>query len=239
MAGLALQYKSHGTMLERINPFIKLLLMIVLSIAFSSYSGISLYIGFSLLVIIGYSSKIKLLRELMKMPMLLLIALVVAISEYIATNELSASFGKFVSFLSIISLAVIFTSSTDIIELSGSIGAVLSPLIGKKGWRFASYIMMTIALFPMIFQTASTMLQSRRSRCGSFFSHPLRNLSEYTISLVKLLFRNAAIFEDALLARAFNPDAKRNAEKPRICDTLLLVCVLIVTLIPFLLRKLS
>lgn len=238
MAGLVFRYKPNDTALERMHPTMKLILLIVLSIAFSNFVSFELYISTCLLFIIGYAFKIHVFKELGKMPMLLSIALIIGISEYISSRNIHTSFDKSISFISIIALAVIFTSSTDIIELSACLGQTLYPLLKKKAWKLASYIMITIALFPMIFDTATTMLQARRARNGRFLSHPFKNMSEYTICLMKLLFKRTAIFEDALLARAFQPDASRVARKISYSDILILICVVLMMIIPLLVKKL-
>ena len=238
MAGLVFRYQLRNTALEHLHPTIKLILLILLSITFSNISSYELYVSSFLLFMVGYHFHINVFDQLRKMPMLLFIALIIGISEYIGTKSMLLSLDKFLSFISLISLAVIFTASTDIIELSACLGQTLSPIFKKQAWKLATYIMVTIALFPIIFDTSNTMLQARRARNGRFLAHPFRNISEYTICLMKLLFKRAAIFEDALLSRAFQADAPRNARKIYFSDILVLICVVMIITIPWLIKKL-
>ena len=69
--------------------------------------------------------------------------------------------------------------------------------------------MMTIALFPIIFTTTQEMLDARRSRGGSFLRHPVKSISDYTLSMMRLLFQKVLIFQDALYSRSWSTGGER------------------------------
>ncbi len=137
-------------------------------------------------------------------------------------------------FLSAISVAALYIATTDLTELSAALGTALGKVIGKPAWRFASGVMLTIALFPLIFQAATEMLAARKARGGSFFSHPVRNLTDYTVSLMRLLFQKILIFQDAMYARAYSPEAERTAPLYHPLDLVFVLCTALFLTLTFL-----
>ena len=238
MGKIAFSYEPKACFLSRIVPAFKLLYLILLSILISTAKGYELYIYTVLLLLLGILSKLNPIKLLVSMPAMLIIALFIAITEWISTKSINMAIKETLSFIDLLLLALLFMATTDITELACSLGHYTSPILGKRAWKLSSNIMLTLALLPMIFSSATTMLQARRSRCGRFFKAPIRNMTEYTISLILLLFKRAEIFEDALLSRSYSESAERKTKKATFYDILTLICVCLLTIMIFQLRKL-
>lgn len=225
MAGLAFSYVANDTFIHKLNPTFKLLFLIFFSITISSAKGVELYVAIVSLFVIGALARVNLCHNLIKMPAMLVIAMFIALTEYINTKSISSTVDESLSFLGVLLLAILFITTTDIIELASSLGHYLHHVIGKNAWVLSSSIMITFVLLPMIFSCSTTMLQARRARGGRFFDHPVKNLSEYTISLLLLLFKKAERFEDALISRAYDAKAERDAKTAQRCDYIALIIV--------------
>lgn len=237
MGKVALRYNPRPSFLTRMNPTFKLVYLLILSILISKSTMYELY-GYSILVIIlGLIGKISLIKECIKMPMMTFLGIFIGLTEFISSHSISMAVHEGVEFLTILMLAILFMETTDITELSASLGHYLSPIMKKRAWMLSSYIMVTIALLPMIFTCSRTMLDARRSRAGSFLSHPVKNISEYTTSLMLMLFNKARCFEDALYSRAFCPTADRCSDNASYRDIITLICITLVASTIFLLKK--
>ena len=238
MGKIAFSYEPSDCFLSRTVPAFKLLYLILLSILISTAGEYEIYIYTFLLLFLGFLSRINLLKALFSMPAMLVIALFIALTEWIDKKDIALTLSETTSFLTLLLLAILFMSTTDITELSSSLGHYLQPIFGKRAWRLSSSIMLTLAMIPIIFTSASTMLQARRSRGGRFFQHTLRNLTGYTISLLLLLFKKTEIFEDALLSRSFSDIAARRTKPAGFYDILSFICVCLISIAIFPLRKL-
>lgn len=232
-----LSYEERDCFLSHMVPAFKLLYLVLFSIIISTAGDVEIYIYLIFLLMVGAICKISIGKALLSMPFMLIIALFIAITEWINTKEILQTLSETISFLSLLIIAILFMATTDITELAASLGHYTSPIVGKQAWKLSSSIMLTIAMLPMIFEVSTTMLQARRARCGSFLSHPIRNITEYTISLILLLFKKAEIFEDALLSRAFSDTAERKTKNARPCDIITLVCIVLLTISIFIARK--
>ena len=239
MARIAFTYEPKDSFLSRTVPAFKLLYLLLFSILISSAGVYEIYIYAFFIITIGAFSKINLMRLLLSMHAMIAISFFIAITEWSNTKNISSTLSEAVSYLTLLLLTLLFMATTDITDLSASLGHYLEPIIGKSSWRLASNIMVTLAMLPMIFFCANTMLMARRSRGGRFFSHPFKNITSYTISLFLLLFEKVQVFEDALLSRSFSNTAPRRTDKASFCDILALVCVVLITIAIFIIRSAS
>ena len=226
MARLIFFPECHGTRLERVNPFVKLCYMLVLSVVVSRSGGYALFLEAFLLIILAYSQKINLIGKLFTTFSIMFLALLVAVTEHLSFHNALQTANATIRFLSLFSLAVILTASTDTVLLSASLGSALSHIAGRKAHVLSSSVMLVFALLPDIFLSSSGMLTARRARGGNFASHPFKNLTEYTVSFMTRLLERAEEFEEALEARSYDREAGRLAPPYRASDIVLLILLL-------------
>lgn len=232
-----LSYEERDSVLSRMNPAFKLVYLVLLSIIISTSRELEIYIYLASLLLIGIACHINILKSLISMPFMILISIFIAMTEWINTHSSLSTLSETFSFISLLMLAILFMATTDITELAAALGHYTAPILGKRAWKLSSSIMLTIAMIPMIFDVSTTMLDARRSRGGRFLSHPIKNITEYTISLLLLLFKKSEIFEDALLSRAFSNTAERKAKSARCYDIITLICMILLTIAIFIIRK--
>ncbi len=205
------------------NPLILLVGVILYSIASSFLAGWEIIALFSITITVSLIMGTNVLSLLWKMKVMLFTALLILLFGFIGGKDTLTVLSDTLRFLALITVAALFVLKADLLELSSSLGKVLSSLIGKTGWKISSYIMLSLSIFPLVFESADEMLTARRSRSGSFFSHPVRNLTEYTISLMRLLFEKILIFQDALYSRSFTIKGEKTVCPPGGRDYLILL----------------
>lgn len=214
---------------RRHNPGVLLFGLISFSILISTASEMMIIPYLPILLITSLIFRVHLISCFKKSPILLMMAVFIAISE-IAENGLDIiAFLEALRFLILLGFSLLFLETTDPIELSASIGSILSPVMGKKAWKLSSAVMITIAIIPIVFRSAQEMINARHSRGMRFLRHPIRNLTEYLESLMLLLFKKSENLALALEARGFSPARKRFTEKLSFLDIITLICIILLT----------
>ncbi len=187
-----------------INPLVLFLGILAASIASTFLSGWELVsfliLSFFIPLIFGFNT----FRMLWRMKIMLLTAALIALFGVAAEKEAMTVIGEVSRFLALITLSGMFVIKCDLIRLSSSLGRLLSFLPYSIGWKLSSYLMLSLSIFPIVFESGNEMLIARKARLGSFFSHPVLNLTRYTVSLMRLLLRKMEIYQDALYSRAFS-----------------------------------
>ena len=204
------------------NPLILLIGVILYSIASSFLTEGEVIVLFALTLILPLIMGVNVFSLLWKMKVMLFTAVLILLFGFIGGKDTLAALSDTMRFLSLITVAALFVLKADLLELSSVLGKVLSSFLGKTGWKISSYIMLSLSIFPIVFESADEMLTARRSRGGSFFSHPVRNLTEYTVSLMRLLFEKILIFQDALYSRSFTIKGEKTVCPPKGRDYLIL-----------------
>ena len=203
-------------------PLVLLVGVILYSIASSFLTGWEAPALCFLTIIIPVLSGVNVFSLLWKMKVMLFTAALIFVFAVIEKKDTLTALSDTARFLSLITVASLFVLKTDLLALSSSLGKILSLVFGRTGWRAASYLMLSLSIFPIVFESADEMLRARRSRGGSFFSHPVKNLTEYTVSLMRLLFEKVLIFQDALYSRSFTINGEKTVYPPKRSDYILL-----------------
>ena len=195
--------------MAQINPFATLIALILSSIASSLLGEMEALVVLCLVTIIPFFFHVNILRVMWSMKVMLITALLIFLFSYFGKGTLLSSLSDTAKFLSIIGLSALYIKKSDLVDLSTTMGSILSPIFGKRGRKAASAVMMTLALFPIIFSTATEMMNARRSRGGSFLYHPIKSITEYIVSMMRLLFQKVVIFQDALYSRSWTTGGER------------------------------
>ncbi len=195
--------------MAQINPFATLIALILSSIASSLLGEMEALVVLFLVTIIPFFFHVNILRVMWSMKVMLVTALLIFLFSFFGEGTLLSSLSDTSKFLSIVALSALYIKKSDLLDLSTTMGSILSPVFGKNGRKAASAVMMTLALFPIIFSTATEMMNARASRGGSFLRHPVKSITDYTISMMRLLFQKVIIFQDALYSRSWSTSGER------------------------------
>ncbi len=209
MAQMIFTKRSAETLLSGINPLSKLIALIALSFLLTSKSTAVFAATSLFILIIMISVRLPIFEYLMRSRGLLYLLLLIFITEALVSKSIKSTLCEMLKFFFLIALSSLLLDSTTPSEIASSIGGALSHIAGHSAWRFSSMVMLTLSFISRIFSTASTLLDARRARLGSFLYHPVKSISEYTVSLFLSLFEDFRAFSDALDARLFEDDAER------------------------------
>lgn len=222
---------------RRANPGVLLFGLISFSILISTATEVRVIPYLPALIFGSMIFRVHLISCFRKSPILLVMALLIAITEIANNGVRTVAFLEALRFIILLGFSLLFLETTDPIELSTSIGNILKPVMGKKAWKLSSMVMITIAIIPIVFKSAQEMINSRRSRGIKFLKHPIRYLSDYLVSLMRLLFKKSENFALALEARGYSEYRKRSSKKLSATDIIILVCIIILTVLTLLSRK--
>ncbi len=210
-------------MAREINPLVLLTGVLLYSIITGLLSPLEMIIFATFTLITPFFFGCNTLKLLWRMKIMLITALLILLFGIMEDKETIIAIADTARFLSLITVSGIFVLNADLLLLSSSLGNVLSLVMGSWGWKISSYLMMSLSIFPIVFTSAREMMDARRARLGSFFTHPVNNLTEYTVALMKLLFEKMLIFQDALYSRSFTIKGERTAYPLSRKDCLLLL----------------
>lgn len=194
-----------------VNPLVLLIGVLLYSIASSFLYGIETVVLLALTLLIPFFFRTNTLHLLWRMKVMLFTALLILAFGIIEKRNGLSVTEDVCRFLSLITVASLFVLKADLLTLSSTLGNILSKVFGKGGWKASSYLTLTLSVFPLVFESGSEMLTARKARSGSFFTHPVRNLTEYTVSLMTLLFDKVLVFQDALYSRSFTTTGEKTA----------------------------
>ena len=211
-------YRDNDNFLVRLNPNTKLVLLLSYSVTVSAMQpGVVLPLSI-LPVGVALVIKLPLLSYLKESLFFIIIAILMGFSRYISFGDWLESLSKSVSFLSTILAAILLCDTTMPDELSRSLGAALSRVIGKRGYVLSSMLEITLSMIPFIIDSALSMAEARRARGESFISHPLRSLCQLSASILSDLLDKAEVYIDALYSRGYDASACRGAMPYGACD---------------------
>lgn len=186
------------------NSLVLLLGVILFSFSIVLLSPLERIIVLLLSLFLPFFFGINTFSFLFKMKGVVLTSLLILIFGFIEKKEISETLSSFSLFLSLVIVSFLYILNTDLLLLSSNLGALLYPLFKKRAWRISSSITSTLFLLPLVLTQSSKMLEARKIRGGSFISHPIRNLVEYTVSLMLSLLRKLDDFQTSLSLRSFS-----------------------------------
>ena len=218
MALMIFSPRGGSNLLSRMNPLIKLICLILFCAASASSSSLQLAAMLAFILILALIVHMPLFQYLIKTPSLLILTAFIFLTELAVAKNMQNAIYEASKFFFLIMLGMIMMDTTHPDDLAASIGSILSKAFGKKAWSFSSDVMLTLSMIPRIFSTSRAMLLARRARGGSFFSHPIKNLSSYTLSLFLMLLDDLKNFDLALECRLYDPLAPRRGPGYRISD---------------------
>ncbi len=220
--GVIFHYRNDDNILSRMNPNAKLLSVLVFSVIVSS-SGSAVVLGLSLLpVVIAIAIRLPFSSYLKESVFFLILAVCMSISAAVDTHNALLAASKGVGFLAMVLASMLLTDSTMPDDLSRSLGSAFSHVIGKHAYVLAAAVEITISMIPLIVDSAIGMFEARRARGSSFVRHPIRTISEYSVSIVSDLLNKAEVYTDALYARGYDASVRRSVPGYSVLDAVVI-----------------
>lgn len=219
---LIFHYRQADNLLTRLNPNTKLVCLLSYSITISSAPSLAVYPLFLLCLIIAAAIRLPWKEYVKESIFFLVIALLMGISACFHEEGILSAVSSPLSFLSMVLASMLLDDTTMPDELSRSLGSALSHVIGKYAYILSSLMEITLSMIPVIIDSTICMHEARKARGASFFHHPLRSVSELSVSILSDLLDKAEMYMDALYSRSYDPERKRSCAPYRAPDVLII-----------------
>ena len=216
-------YRQADNLLTRLNPNTKLVCLLSYSIVISSSGPLETILLSLFPICIALGIKLPLKEYLKESIFFILLSVLMAITSFLSQRDALYAFSYAMSFLSMVLSSMLLTDTTMPDELARSMGASLSKVIGRYAYIFSTLVEITLCLIPIIIDSTACIFDARRSRAASFFSHPLKTVSELSVSILSSLLDKAEIYIDALYSRGYDASKVRDRAEYRVADFLIIV----------------
>jgi len=222
--------RDRGTFLCRVNPGLKLIALLSLSIAVSSANGTYPIALFLFLIPYSVFNRLPLIKYIKEGWLLLLIALLIALTEKANGSSGLGTASAVSAFLSVVLMSLLLADTSSPSGIARSLGSMLSRIFGQFGWKAASMVELTLSMIPMILEDATALHEARISRGDSFLLHPIRSTAGYSVMLTSRLLDKVGDYADSLSSRFYSPGESRTAPSYSLCDLAFTISVLIIIL---------
>lgn len=219
---LIFHYRQADNLLTRLNPNTKLVCLLSYSITISSAPSLAVYPLFLLCLIIAAAIRLPWKEYVKESIFFLVIALFMGISACFHEEGIFSALSSPLSFLSMVLASMLIADTTMPDELSRSLGSALSHVIGKYAYILSSLMEITLSMIPVIIDSTICMHEARKARGASFFHHPVRSVTELSVSILSDLLDKAEMYIDALYSRSYDPKGKRPCAPYRAPDVLII-----------------
>ena len=217
---LIFHYRQADNFLTRLNPAAKLVCLLSYSITVSSAPPLAVYPLFLLCLIAAAAIKLPWKEYMKESIFFLVIALMMGISAFFREGRLLTALPSALSFLSMVLAAMLLADTTMPDELSRSLASALSQVMGRYAYILSSLMEITLSMIPVIIDSTICMYEARKARGASFFHHPVRSVSELSLSILSDLIDKAETYTDALYSRSYEPEGKRSPAPYRAADVI-------------------
>lgn len=224
---LIFHYRESNNFLNRVNPFIKLLSLLILCSALVNaniYGTLSILIIVIILMIISKLPIVKYGKELI---FFIVISTFIAITSFLSEYEISRIINNVLKFDTAILMSFLLTDSSDPSDIARSLSKVLNHIPFVNGWKLASQIELTLMFIPLIFDVSQSINEARMSRLENTLKHPIRFVTSYSITLLDNLLYKVDEIAFALDSREYNPSIERQTIKYKFSDFLFLIVVVL------------
>lgn len=196
MNGRLFKYRDRGSLLNRLNPLVKLICVFVLCLVISKAPSLVVFITGLFLVLLYAFNRIPLSTLFKGGRVFLMIAMFIAVSEYVNTESIHQSATATCRYLNIILLSIIFTDCTSAFDLSR--------VFGKT--RFGIALTLSLSMLPITVEAISKTMESGKARGASFFRSPVSYTQLLVKNVVLNLLAKADSYSQALTARCFQEE---------------------------------
>ena len=195
---LIFHYRPSDNFLVKMNPNAKLIALLSYSIVISSSQPAAVFILALIPLFISFAIKLPAARYIKESAFFIVLAVIMFISSLASEGDITKAAASPVAFLSMVLAAILLTDSTMPDDLSRSLGSALSHVFGKAAYVLSAIIEITLAMIPIIIDSALGMVEARKARGEVFFSHPVHSISQLSVSILSDILDKAEIYIDAL-----------------------------------------
>lgn len=215
-------YRVSDNLLTRLNPNTKLVALLSYSIVISSCGPLETILLSLVPISIALGIRLPFREYIKESLFFILLSVLMAITSFLSQGDILHAFSYALSFLSMVLSSMLLTDTTMPDDLARSIGGALSKLIGRYAYIFSTLVEITLSMIPIIIDSTAGIFDARRARGASFSSHPLKTVSELSISILSSLLDKAEIYIDALYSRGYDASQIRDRAGYRAVDFIIM-----------------
>ena len=215
-------YRVSDNLLTRLNPNTKLVALLSYSIVISSCGPLETILLSLVPISIALGIRLPFREYIKESLFFILLSVLMAITSFLSQGDILHAFSYALSFLSMVLSSMLLTDTTMPDDLARSIGGALSKLIGRYAYIFSTLVEITLSMIPIIIDSTAGIFDARRARGASFFSHPLKTVSELSIAILSSLLDKAEIYIDALYSRGYDASQIRDRAGYRAVDFIIM-----------------
>ena len=202
------QYVHKNSIIHSIDPRLKIVYVIILSILVFMIKNIYEILIFAIFVFIGILlAKIDLKNYINNLRSFYLLFIFIFLMYVIfSRNNLNQGLLTIWRFLMLISISMILTFSTTVSSLIVAIEKLSRPLklLGIKPRNIALMISISIRFVPVMFTNMERTKESMLARLANF--RKLKHIKLFMLVLLEKMFKSASRLSDALHSRLYNED---------------------------------
>jgi energy-coupling factor transporter transmembrane protein EcfT len=224
---LIFHYRDSNTCLNKTNPFIKLLSLLLLCttlVKANIYGTLIILIATFILMII---TKLPIIKYGKELTFFIIISLFIAITSIFSDKTIIETINSVLKFDTAILMSFLLADSSDPSDIARALGKTLNHIPFVNGWKFSSQIELTLMCLPLIFEVSQSIGDARSSRLENIKKHPLKYIANYSISLLDNLLYRIDEIAYALDSREYNHSIERDSIKYKFSDFVFLFSVLI------------
>lgn len=204
------QYNYKKSLIHKLDPRLKLLYVLMLSILVFFIDGVDKILIFSSFVIIiiflarlGIKNLIKNLR-----PFFFIFVFILMMYILFSRHQLEQGFVTIWRFLMLIILSLILTFTTTIASMISTIDELLKPLriLNIKPRNIALMVSITIRFVPVMFINLERLKEAMLARLANF--RKLKNIRLITLALLEKMLKSAFNLSNAMQSRLYNENAE-------------------------------
>ena len=215
-------YRVSDNLLTRLNPNTKLVALLSYSIVISSCGPLETILLSLVPISIALGIRLPFREYIKESLFFILLSVLMAITSFLSQGDILHAFSYALSFLSMVLSSMLLTDTTMPDDLARSIGGALSKVIGRYAYIFSTLVEITLSMIPIIIDSTAGIFDARRARGASVSSHPLKTVSELSISILSSLLDKAEIYIDALYSRGYDASQIRDRAGYRAVDFIIM-----------------
>ncbi|MEK6983242.1 MAG: energy-coupling factor transporter transmembrane component T [Nanoarchaeota archaeon] len=203
------QYRHKNSLIHLLDPRVKILSVLFLSILIFTISGYEILIFTIFVIILLILSKIDLMNLVFNLKVFYSFMLFMLIMYLLfARNQIQDGLLVIWRFFMVILLSYVLTYSTTLSMLIAAVEKLAIPLslFGVKPRNIGVLISATIRFIPVMFVNASRAKDAINSRLGSF--KEVKTVKIFMVLLLERMLKSASNLADAMYSRLYNEDAK-------------------------------
>lgn len=204
------QYRFKNSFIHKLDPRIKLLYVIALSILVFAINNFSKILIFSIFIaVIILLSKIR-VRALIKglSPFYFIFIFIFLMYLIFSRNKIEQGLITIWRFLMLIVISFVLTYATTIPNLITALEKLLKPLkiINVKPRNVATMISITVRFVPVMFINLERLKEAMLARLANF--RKLKHANLLMIALLERMFKSASNLTDAMQSRLYNENVE-------------------------------